>query len=693
MEVRRTPVADARLGARGRGLVWLCALSVIAMLSVGIAEARIIRIEITSVESPTFEGRTFGSVGPYEKLRGKAYGEVDPTDPRNAMISDIELAPRNANGKVEYSMDIFILKPVDLRRGNHKLFLDMNNRGSMRVLRLNDVALTNNPTTAADAGSGFIMNLGYSVVGNGWDFGATREDAGLTISLPVAKSRDGSSITGPSYEYITFNNAKSVRYELAYPAATLDKSRATLTVRARLDDQPTTIPAAGWEYVDEKTIRLLPAGTPFKQSQVYEFTYTAKDPIVAALGLAATRDFVSFLRHAANDDSGTPNPLAGDPRQTLSFSISQPSRASHDFQTLGFNEDEHGRRVIDGMLKWTGGASGDQINYRFAQTGRTERNRQNHLYPEGVFPFAYQVLTDHLSERTGGRSTRCTASSTCAKTFEANSSNEYWVKAGSLLHSDTRGKDLEDPENVRFFLISGLSHGVGNGTSMGICQQFLNPTSPYPALRALLVALDRWVTQGTEPPGSQVPRQADKTAVMAGPRPGHQNGAVPQEALGWPTIPGVTYTGLITTRYHLDFGPTFYEDGIVSNYPPSLEERPAYPIFVSRVDRDGNELAGIRLPPVEAPAATTTGWALRREGYGLNDGCEGAGQSIPFARTKAERLATGDSRLSLEERYGTHDGYVQAVANAAGRLMKERLLLEDDVQRYIDEAASSDILK
>ncbi len=408
-----------------------------------------------------------------------------------------------------------------------------------------------------------------------------------------------------------FEDAKSMRYGLTYPAATLDKSRATLTVRARLDDQPATVPASGWEYVDERTIRLLPAGTPFKQSHVYEFVYTAKDPLVAALGLAATRDFMSFLRHAAKDDSGTPNPLAGDVRYVYSFSISQPSRTLNDFVAFGFNEDERGARVIDGTLKWTGGGSGDQINYRFAQTGRTERNRQNHLYPEGVFPFAYPALTDHLSGRTGGRMTRCARSNTCPKSFDANSSNEYWVKAGSLLHTDTRGNDLKDPDNVRFYLISGLSHGVGNVTSKGQCQQFLNPTSPFPALRALLTALDQWVTNGTEPPASQVPRRADKTAVSAVPRPGYQTGVVPQEALGWPTIPGVNYTGVISTRYHLDFGPTL-DKGIVSNYPTSPAGRTAYPIFVSKVDQDGNEVAGIRMPPVEAPIATTTGWALRR---------------------------------------------------------------------------------
>ena len=693
MQVWRMLAAYARSVVRGRRIVRLYALSGLVMLSVGVAEARIIRIEITSVESPTFDGRIFGRVGPYEKLRGKAYGEVDPADPRNAVITDIELAPRNANGKVEYSMDIFILKPMDLRRGNHTVFLDMNNRGTMLGLFLNDVGPTNNPTAAADAGSGFLMNQGYSVVGNGWDFGPTSENARLTISLPIARSPDGSSITGLSYEYINFDDAKSVRYRLAYPTATMDTSKATLTVRARLDDQPTTLPATAWEYVDRTTIRLLPAGTPFKQSHVYELTYTASDPVVAALGLAATRDFISFLRHAARDEVGTLNALAGDVQQALSFSISQPSRALNDYQALGFNEDEQGRRVIDGMLKWTGAGSGDQINYRFAQTGRTERNRQNRLYPEGVFPFAHQVLTDHLSGRTGGRSARCTVSGTCAKTFEANSSNEYWVKAGSLLHSDTRGQDLEDPEHVRFYLISGLSHSVGNATSRDICQQFLNPTSPYPALRALLIGLDQWVSQGTDPPHSKVPRQADNTAVMAVSRPGYLSGSVPQAALGWPTIPAVAYTGLITTRYHLDFGPTFHTEGIVSNYPPSLEGRPAYPIFVSRVDQDGNELAGIRLPPVEVPVATTTGWALRGEGYGLNDGCERRGQYIPFSKTKADQLATGDPRISLEERYGTHDGYVHAVATASRHLMTQRLLLEDDVQQYIDEAASSSILK
>jgi hypothetical protein len=672
------------------------ALAAFPVLVAPAAEAHITRIVIDPArsESPAFEGRTFGpggKVGPYEKLRGKAFGEVDPNDPRNAVITDLELAPRNARGRVEYSMDIFILKPIDLTKGNHKLFLDFNNRGEMRVAALNDAPLSNNPTKAMQAGTGFIMNLGYTIVGNGWDFGASGNGDGMTIQVPIARNPDGSAVTGPSYEYINFDDGKSVRYVLTYPAAIRDKAKATLTVRARLDDQPAKVPESGWEYVDDKTIRLLPAGTPFEQSHVYEFVYTARDPVVAGLGLAATRDLVSFLRHAVKDEAGAANPLAGDVHNTFSFSISQPSRALNDLLELGFNEDEQGRRVIDGMLKWTGGGSGVQINYRFAQTGRTERNRQNHLYPEGVFPFAYPVLTDHLSGKTAGRIARCLASNTCPKIFDANSANEYWVKAGSLLHTDTRGRDVPDPDNVRFYLISGLSHGVGNVTSRGQCQQLLNPTSPFPALRALLMALDQWVVAGTAPPPSLVPRQSDGTAVMAVPRPGHQTGVVPPEALGWPAIPGVTYTGIITSRYFLDFGPTLSR-GIIAHYPPALSGRTAYPHFVSRVDQDGNEVAGIRLPPVAAPIATTTGWALRRDGFGANEGCEANGQHIPFAPTKAARMAAGDSRLSLEERYGTHDGYVTAVAEAAEKLEQQRLLLRADVQAYIDQARKSAIL-
>ena len=220
----------------------------------------------------------------------------------------------------------------------------------------------------------------------------------------------------------------------------------------------------------------------------------------------------------------------------------------------------------------------------------------------------------------------------------------------------------------------------------------LNGTRGEPALRALLVALDAWVSGGIAPPESAVPRRGDNTAVLAAPRPGFQTGIVPQEALGWPTIPGVTYNGVTSTRYLLDFGPKFLR-GILANYPPSVAGRPAYVHFVSKVDEDGNETAGIRLPAVKAPIATTTGWALRRAGFGENDGCEGAGQSVPFKRTRSERMAASDPRRSLEERYGNHEGYVRAVDTAARALEQRRLLLPADVRQYVEQAEASPVLK
>jgi hypothetical protein len=238
--------------------------------------------------------------------------------------------------------------------------------------------------------------------------------------------------------------------------------------------------------------------------------------------------------------------------------------------------------------------------------------------------------------------------------------------------------------------MSGLSHGVGDITDKGNCQQFTNAVSPYPTHRALLLALDDWVSDGKKPPKSEIPEHGDR--VFAVPVPGSQVGFVPQDKLGWPDIPGVTYTGVITTRYFLDFGPDL-DIGIISNYPPSVVGRPAYPIFVSKVDKDGNEKAGVRLPPVEAPVATTTGWALRDAAHGGNDGCESDGQHIPFLTTKAERKAAEDPRHSLEERYKSHAGYVKAVRKAAENLEKRGFLLPADVQVYVDEAETSSVLQ
>jgi len=644
------------------------------------ALAHITHIEITRTESPAFAGTSFGSVGTYEKLVGRAYGEVDPADRRNAGIVDIQLAPRNARGMVEYSTDIYILRPVDSSKGNHRLFFEINNRGAnLSFGHLND-SLTggNDPTTAADAGNGFLMRRGYTLLWSGWDVTVKLGQGRFTITVPAAKNRDGSPIVGPALEEFAVDNATTMAGALTYPAATMDKSRASLTVRVRYEDTPTNVAPADWEYVNPQTIRLLPAGTPFQRGTLYEFTYPATNPLVAGLGFAAIRDVATFLHHAAQSDRGGPNPLAGDLKFVYSFCSSQPCRTMHDFLWLGFNEDEAGHRVFDGMLNWVGGGSAIFMNYRFAQPGRTHRQRVSRWYPEYQFPFANQVITDPVTGKTDGRLRLCIKTKTCPDIFEVNSENEYWAKAMSVFQLDGKGRDLPDPTNVRYFLISSMQHGAGSSGS-GICQQPRNPLNANAVLRALLVDMDEWVSTGKQPPASRVPRRADGTLVPP----------LPQSGEGFPNIPGVKYNGRMHTGDLFDFGPQF-DQGILTKLPPTLVGTP-YPALVPKTDADGNDVAGIRLPEVAVPLATYTGWGLRANGG--DDGCDASGQKIDFTATKAARLASEDPRLSIEERYPTHDIYVNAVTAAANGLREERFLLDDDAKRYVEQAAQSSVGK
>jgi hypothetical protein len=642
----------------------------------------IARLEITRTESPTFEGRSFGNVGQYEKLVGRAFGEVDPNDPRNAIITDLSLAPRNASGMVEYVTDVYILKPVDLSRSNHRVFFEVNNRGNnLSFGQLNDATTGgNDPTTASDAGNGFLMEQGFTIVLGGWDATAPAGAGRLTLTVPVAKNPDGSSITGPALEELVVDDTTTMTLPLTYPAATPDKSSTNLTVRVRYEGAPAPVPATDWDFASDalSAVRLLPEGAAFQQGRLYEFTYTARDPLVAGLGFAAIRDLATFLHRGTLDDLGRPNPLAGDVQYVYTFCVSQPCRTMHDYLWLGFNQDPAGLRVFDGVLNWIGGGNGIFMNYRFAQPGRTHRQHIGRWYPEYQFPFANQTVTDPVTGKTDGRLRRCADTNTCPNIFEVNSENEYWAKAMSVFQLDADGNDLVEPANVRYFLMSSLPHGGGVPASgPGICQQNRNPLVANAALRALLLDLDQWVTSGTEPPMSHMPRRADGTLVPT----------LPQDGVGFPVIPGVVYNGRNHTGDLFDFGLQF-DRGLLSVLPPTLLGTP-YPALVPKTDADGNDIAGIRLPEVAAPVATYSGWNLRALPAGANDGCDASGQIIDFARTRAERLATGDPRLSLEERYPTHDAYIGAVTSAANDLAQQRLLLEQDVARYVQAAQQS----
>ena len=669
------------------------ALAAGAMLAAAAADARITRIEISTTESPTFGGLSWPGVEQYEKIVGKAFGEVNPGDSKNSVIVDIGLAPRNSSGNVEYSFDFYILKPIDLSKGAHKVMYEPPNRGRKTWASLGRVSVDpggngndpgssiTNPIVLANA---FLMPRGYSMVWSGWDASAGTSGSNFNMRiggpdgpgtlLAVAKNPDGSTITGPAFEYIVSPGAS---YALNYPAATLDKSGATLKHRVHLNDAPVVVPASGWNYNASGTSISLVGGS-FVANDIYEFAYTAKDPTVNGLGFAAIRDWNAWLRYEAKDDFGHANPLAGDITRIYTEISSQPGRLLNDFRHLGFNQAENGKKVFDGMMQWIAAGDGINMNYRFSQPGRTERNRQDHLFVEGVFPFANVTTFDPITHKTDSRYARCEATGTCPLGVEIYSANEYWVKAASLLHTTPDGAvDLPDSPFSRNYFISSHQHGTGSATSKGACQQFQNPLDSAPIQRALFIALDEW-TNGKPPSASRVPRLSDGTLVPP----------LPQSGMGFPNIPGVTYTGLKTTRYLFDYGLDFYQTGIATVNPPvfpfttpSYQDDPGngpiYPSFVPKTDSDGNDIAGVRLPDVTVPLATYTGWALRSGGW-ANDGCEGSGQYIPFAATAADRAATGDPRPSVEERYPSFGHYYSAVIRAIDGLVKDRLMLCED---------------
>ena len=673
-------------------------------------------IDTANSQQNLFGGRTFGTngaIGTYEKIRGTAYGQLNPNDPKNQVIADIALAERNpVTGMVEYSVDFFIMKPTDLSKGSHKVFYEAPNRGSKQYGGFAGMTgNANNPGAAADINAAatypaFLMERGYTLVWSGWD--AERMTTATTdlikARLPLAKNPDGSSISGPMYEYIVNDNSTTSCAVTYYSPVSTDTTQAVLTKRQSMTDTPVVIPSSAWSWggpsscltsstsTNSNSISFVD-GSKFQQSYIYELTYTAKDPYVATVGLAAMRDFVAFLRNAKTDTLGTANPMANDIRSVATWTNSQPARLFNDFVWLGFNQALDGTKVFDGNLNFIGGGNGLGINYRFAQVGRTERNRQNHIAQlEGVFPFSYTTTTDALTGKTDGRNVRCTATNTCPKVMNLFSSNEMWVKTGSLLttHPNT-GLDVQEPANVRNYLVSSGPHGSGatsTSTAPTTNSQFNSQVDALPLHRGLWVALDDWIASGTLPPASAVPSVDNGTATFI-----PSNGAytslgiaqVPQADVGYPNIPSTLgkYSGLVTVRNYWNFGPD-YNKGILANIP-AIPTGSFYKASVPKVDADGHDIAGIRLPEVDVPIGSSSGWALRPSVYGGKsdglDGAEGSGQFIPFAKDDGTK-DVNDPRRSITARYGTKAAFVTARAAAAQALMDRRLILDADRVKY-----------
>ena len=696
-----------------------------------------IRLEVT--RQPFAGGQPFGEVGPYELLQGRYTLAVDPEGGGHPRVIDLERAQRNADGLVECSGDIVILRPRDLARGNRTLFYDLVNRGNKYALPfLNDAPARNRlgrhdvssgtRLRHDDAGNGYLMRRGYTVVWSAWQGDILPVESRLTLDLPVAlgSAQDGAApITGPvrselivEAEGITSLPLSGNEYTASYAAVSLDTNRATLTRRRRAEDPRQPIDAGDWQFgfaspdgvVPSAEHIFYPAG--FQPGWLYEIVYEARDPVVMGLGLLSVRELVSFLLSADEDADGTPNPLREQgasgrglgPERAYAWGVSQCGRFLREFVYRGFNElaaapsdpdaanstTGGGRsRVFDGILTHVAGAGRLALNHRFSQPGRYPRRHEDHLYPSDAFPFSYGPTVDPAS---GREDAICRRPDSDPKILHTQTSSEYWNRCGALAHTDpASGQDLELPENVRAYLFSSLQHGAGRtGEVIPAWQAHpRNPVGSGPLNRVLLDALDGWVRDGREPPGSRVPRRSQGTAVAAtGPR-------------AFPAIPGVRAPDRTNWVAPIDRGPAWESEGRIEAEPPSEDGERAYPLHVPLVDADGNDVPGIRLPEIAAPLATYTGWNVwqaHRQDSGSGEGPEVGpfmhavdGSVFPFPATKAEREASGDPRPSIEERYPTGEAYVSAVRASVEALLSERLLLPEDAERYLARAESEEL--
>jgi hypothetical protein len=645
-----------------------------------------IRIRLDTRE-PVADGQAFGNVGPYERLAGRILFAIDPADPANRPIVDLDQAPRNAAGLVEYATDVYILKPLDLERGNRRLLYDVNNRGNIRALQFfNDAHHNNTPSTREHAGNGFLMRRGYTIVASGWQGDILPGDGRLTIQVPVARE-NGSAITGVvRTEFITDESGVTCLplsgndYTSSYEAVALDPRAATFTYREHETDPRQPIAPDAWQFaqldsrgqpVPSPWHCYLPAG--FRPGWLYELIYTAKNPLVLGLGFTGVRDLLAFLLHTDADAEGRPNPLKRGGigiDKAYGWGRSQSGRFLREFVHHGFNEDVQGRQVFAGIAPHVAGGGRVILNYRFAQPGRHPRQHEDHLYASDQFPFAYGMSTDPLTGKTDGLLKRPQSDPLVIHTQTAS---EYWQRRGSLAHTDALGHDLPDHERARVFFFASSQHHAdpNSGPLSGPHRGLSNPLNTTPLLRALLDALDAWVTHGTPPPASRVPTRADGTLVTAA-----------EVQARFPRIPGVTCPSQPDRLFVQEHGPDFAR-GIIAKEPPEEDKSKEYAVLVPQVDADGNDLAGIRTPHVEVPLATFTGWNFRLPGCAEQDLASLNGSYLPLAKTAAERQASGDARPSLQERYRSKAHYVRAIAIAAQRLVDQRLLLEEDADRYV----------
>ncbi len=676
-------------------------LPTVLLLLLTAAEGRAALVSLTILRREPFAGgKSFGDVGPYEAIVGVARFAVDPAHARNRLIVDLDRAPRNADGKVEFDSDVYLLAPKDRSKGNGAILYDVNNRGNKLALGMfNSGGGGNEPGKDGEVGNGFLFRRGYTVVWCGWNGEILPGNGRLLLKPPVAT--DGGKPIRGIVRYETVADAPAETMPLSrrdghgsYPPTEEGERTGVLTWRMRETDPRVVIPRGQWSLqrlpipkVEQGVhgtlgqIRLRVAGG-FRVGYIYELVCEAEGPIVQGAGFAAVRDLISFLRH----DTGKQNPLLAGGKPAIArahgFGVSQSGRFLRHFLYQGFNADEAGRKVFDGLIPHVAGGGLGFFNHRFAQPNRHNGQHEDHLYPADVFPFTYGDSNDPFARRTDGINRRLAAldPKLLPKVMHTQSAAEYWHRSGSLVHTDPLGKkDAAIPDNVRVYAFGGTQHGPASGDPPGrgnIAENRLNPGDYKPFLRALLDALDAWVRDGTAPPDSVFPTIAGGTLV------GWQ-----QKHTGFPALPGVRYPEVIQRPQALDLGPDFLDKGIIGVEPPRLLGD--YVVLVPANDADGNDRGCLLPPEVGVPLATYTGWNLRRR----DAGAEGmlaslAGSYLPFPATPEVRKATGDPRKSVRERYRSFEEYASHFADNCEALVKQRYLLKEDAERLVAARAS-----
>lgn len=626
---------------------WTLAAWVLA--AAGAAQAQppqpAVRIEITS-RAEAYAGTAFGEVGPYEKLTGIARLQIDPAAPANRGVVDLDKAPRNAAGLVDYDVDLVILRPRDPKKAGRVMLYDVVNRGMMTTLATYAGPDGAHMDKAIDPHGAFALQRGYTIVFSGWQ-GDVAGPGMIGARFPIATDK-GRPITGRISLETVFDDPAAARIPLPYPAANTDQASASLSFRPLADSPPQAAPASQWRFEDDRHIAFTrPPGAD--AGAIYTLSYVARDPKVMGLGFTAVRDLIAFLRHGS---AAAGNPLAdlaagkdGVFDSVVAYGASQSGRYLRDFVWQGFNRDLEGRRVFDGAMVMIAGGRRTYTNMRFAEPGRFSRQHEDHGVPGFDFPFTYAAMRDPVTGKTDGILARCSADGSCPKIFHIDTSAEFWQAGASLVGTGGSDHDVALPDSVRAYMIAGGAHAPG--MAWRACRSAPNPLVYTPIVRALAARMIDWTLTGQSPPDSRWPRLA---AGELQPIEALKTPDLSAVGIGWPKV--------------------------INRPITPAGGRGHWPVLAPVVDADGNDIPGIRMPQLAAPDATYLGWDLRKPGYGAGDLCMVFAAWSPFAADAAARQ--GDPRPSMAERYPGGDRPRQ-LRKAAEALRAQGLLLDADV--------------